>query len=67
MARNIKERIEMLKEFDDVIDNLNRGIETYEKWAYESDTSEEVVNSYLNTATIKTRVRDMIIKLAESV
>lgn len=67
MARNIKERIEMLKEFDDVIDNLNSGIETYEKWADESGNSDETVKSLLNTAIIKAKVRDMIIKLAESV
>lgn len=67
MARNFKERIEMLKEFDDIIDNLNSGIEAYEKWAYEPGTPKEAVNSYLNTATIKASVRDMIIKLAESV
>ena len=67
MARNIKERIEMLKEFDDVIYNLNSGIETYEKWADEPGTSEEAVKSYLSTAIIKAKVRDMIIKLAESV
>ena len=67
MARNIKERIEMLEEFDDVIDNLNSRIETYEKWADEPGISEESVKNYLNTALIKAKVRDMIIKLAESV
>lgn len=67
MAKNIKERISMLSELDDVIENLNNSIEMYEKWADEQGADEESAKTYLSVAMIKTKVRDMIIKLADSV
>ena len=67
MAKNIKERISILSELDDVIETLNNSIEMYEKWADEQGNSEESAKNYLSVAMIKTKVRDMIIKLADSV
>ena len=67
MAKNIKERISILSELDDVIETLNNSIEMYEKWADEQGNTEETAKNYLSVAMIKTKVRDMIIKLADSV
>ena len=67
MAKNIKERISILSEFDEVIETFNNSIEMYEKWADEPGISDDAVKNYLSTAMVKTKVRDMIIKLAESV
>ena len=67
MAKNIKERIATLSEFDDVIETLNNSIEMYEKWANDDGNTEDVTKNYLSVAMIKTKVRDMIIKLADSV
>ena len=67
MAKNIKERISILSELNDVIENLNNSIEMYEKWADEQGNTEETAKNYLSVAMIKTKVRDMIIKLADSV
>lgn len=67
MVRNIKERIAMLSEFDDVIETLTNSIKMYENWANEDGTTEDVRDNYLFCSMIKTNVRDMIIKLADSV
>ena len=64
---NIKERISMLSEFDDVIETLNNSIEMYEKWANDGDLNEVDAKNYLSVAKIKAKVRDMTIKLADSV
>ena len=67
MAKNIKERISILSELNDVVETLDNSIEMYEKWANEQGTGEETAKNYLSVAMIKTKVRDMIIKLADSV
>ena len=67
MAKTIKERISILSELNDVVETLDNSIEMYEKWANEQGTDEETAKNYLSVAMIKTKVRDMIIKLADSV
>ena len=67
MSKNIKERIAILSELDDVISTLNNGIAMFEGWANEDTTSEETAKIYLENAMVKAKVRDMIIKVADSV
>lgn len=52
---------------DELVETLNNSIEMYEKWADEPGISEESVKGYLSTAMIKAKVRDMILKLADTV
>lgn len=64
---DIRKRINMLVEFDDIINMLNEQIERLERWSHDENEFEENVKRYREEMAVKTRVRDLIIDMAKKI